>query len=263
MYFSNKSNVRDLSTPAKRQSSSTSKKKKPSFSKSEDRSGGTNKSQKKSTSNFSPKNRGNSYKKSHDVNKTTGSPNKKRTRQNGPVKVVLFNKPFDVLTQFTDNDGRKTLKDYIDIPAVYPAGRLDRDSEGLLVLTNDGKLQDKIASPKFKTAKIYWVQVENVPNEEKLQQIRAGLELKDGMTKPAKVKIIEEPENLWPRTPPIRERASIPTCWLQIEITEGKNRQVRRMTAAIGHPTLRLIRYKVGQWTLDDIANGTYREIEL
>lgn len=177
----------------------------------------------------------------------------------GDRKVVLFNKPFDVLTQFTDDQGRKTLKDYIDIPGVYAAGRLDRDSEGLLVLTNDGKLQNKIASPKHKTTKCYWVQVEGVPSEVKLQQLRDGIELKDGLTKPAKAKIIEQPNIIWPRVPPIRERKSIPTCWLELTISEGKNRQVRRMTAHIGHPTLRLVRYRVGNWTIDNIDNGEYK----
>ena len=182
---------------------------------------------------------------------------------NQPRKVILFNKPFDVLTQFTDDQGRKTLKDFINIPNVYAAGRLDRDSEGLLVLTNDGKLQNKIASPKHKTTKCYWVQVEGQPNDEKLQQLRNGVELKDGLTKPAKVSVINQPEIMWPRTPPIRERQNIPTTWLELTISEGKNRQVRRMTAHIGHPTLRLVRYRVGNWTIDDIANGEFKTILL
>lgn len=177
-----------------------------------------------------------------------------------PSKLLLFNKPFDVLTQFTDEQGRKTLKDFIPVKGVYPAGRLDRDSEGLLLLTNDGKLQAKIADPRFKLPKTYWVQVEGVPAEDQLRQLRKGVMLKDGMTLPADVQLIDDPE-LWERVPPVRFRKTIPTRWLSLTIKEGRNRQVRRMTAAVGLPTLRLVRVKIGSWTIEGLAQGVWCEV--
>ncbi len=180
------------------------------------------------------------------------------------ARVILLNKPFNVLSQFTDKgtegSPRETLSTYVKVPGVYPAGRLDRDSEGLLVLTDDGKLQARISSPKFKQPKTYLVQVEGSPTDAQLAQLRKGVELKDGMTRPAQARLIPEPE-LWPRTPPVRFRKSVPDAWIELKITEGRNRQVRRMTAHVGLPCLRLVRWAVGTWTLDGIPPGEWREI--
>ena len=179
-------------------------------------------------------------------------------------RLILFNKPYGVLCQFTDvgNTGssRATLSRFIDVPGVYPAGRLDLDSEGLLLLTDDGRLQARIADPRFKLPKTYLVQVEGEPGEASLLALRHGVRLKDGPTRPAQVERIAAPE-LWPRDPPVRIRKNIPDCWLKLTIHEGRNRQVRRMTAAVGHPTLRLVRWSIGDWTLADIAPGTWRDV--
>lgn len=179
-------------------------------------------------------------------------------------RVILFNKPYDVLSQFTDRDhGRATLADFIPLPDFYPAGRLDRDSEGLLVLTDDGALHSRIADPRHKLAKTYWAQVEGTPGPDALDALRRGVVLKDGPTRPAEAEIIAEPAWLWPRDPPIRWRAAIPTAWIALTLREGRNRQVRRMTAAVGLPTLRLIRWSVGDWTLDGLAPGQWRMLEM
>lgn len=176
-------------------------------------------------------------------------------------KIILFNKPFQVLSQFSASDDKKTLADFIDVPEVYPAGRLDYDSEGLMVLTDEGKLQAQIADPRYRKTKIYLVQVEHIPARQALVALRRGVELRDGITAPAKVSAVIEPDWLWPRNPPIRERRNIPTQWLSIEISEGRNRQVRRMTAAVGHPTLRLIRVAISDWHLNGLQPGCWRQL--
>ena len=177
-------------------------------------------------------------------------------------RLILFNKPYGVLSQFTDESTgppRPTLKGFIDLPGVYPAGRLDFDSEGLLLLTDDGRLQARIADPKYKLPKTYLAQIEGEPADAALEQLRAGVRLKDGLTRPAEAEAIADP-GLWPRDPPIRFRKSVPDSWIRLTITEGRNRQVRRMTAAVGHPTLRLIRWRIGDWTLDDVPPGEWRD---
>ena len=181
------------------------------------------------------------------------------------TKIILFNKPYGVLSQFTDKgtagSARQTLSEFIDVPEVYAAGRLDKDSEGLLVLTDNGRLQSRISDPKFKTLKTYWVQVEGEPTDAQLQQLRDGVRLKDGMTRPAEVSRIDEPAGLWPRIPPVRFRKTVADSWIEITISEGRNRQVRRMTAVVNCPTLRLIRYRVGEWTIDGITHGEWRTV--
>ncbi|MFG5776662.1 pseudouridine synthase [Comamonas sp. J-3] len=180
-----------------------------------------------------------------------------------PARLLRFHKPYGVLSQFTP-EGRWTgLKDWIDVPGVYVAGRLDADSEGLLLLTNDGQLQARIADPRHKMAKTYWVQVEGVPSEAALQQLRDGVLLNDGKTLPAQARLLEPQPEMWPRNPPIRVRQSIPDCWIELVIREGKNRQVRRMTAAVGHPTLRLVRMAIGPYSLEGLQPGEWADLPL
>ncbi len=174
--------------------------------------------------------------------------------------LILLNKPYRVLSQFRNPDGRATLADFVDVPGVYPAGRLDYDSEGLLLMTDDGRLQARISNPKSRTPKIYWAQVEGVPTPAQCRQLERGVDLRDGPARAVSARLIDEPAALWPRDPPIRYRRNVPDSWLEITLTEGRNRQVRRMTAAVGLPTLRLIRYAVGDWTVDGLAPGEWRK---
>lgn len=178
------------------------------------------------------------------------------------ARLILFNKPYGVLSQFTDREeGRMTLADYVPVRGVYPAGRLDRDSEGLLLLTDDGAWQAEIADPRYKLPKTYWAQVEGIPDDAALEALRRGVQLNDGPTRPAEARGIDEPPGLWPREPPIRHRAAIPTSWIELVLCEGRNRQVRRMTASVGYPTLRLVRHAIGQWTIAGLASGEWREL--
>jgi 23S rRNA pseudouridine2457 synthase len=178
-------------------------------------------------------------------------------------RLILFNKPYGVLSQFTAEGRWQGLQDHLALPGVYAAGRLDADSEGLLILTDDGRLQSRIADPKYKLPKTYWAQVEGVPDEAALDLLRHGVDLGDFVTRPAKVRLIDEPRALWPRNPPIRYRANIPTAWIELTINEGKNRQVRRMTAKIGYPTLRLIRAAIGEWTVGALQPGEWKELHV
>ncbi|MCF8151739.1 MAG: pseudouridine synthase [Sulfuritalea sp.] len=178
-------------------------------------------------------------------------------------RLILFNKPHGVLTQFTDPNGRLTLADFVSIPDVYAAGRLDADSEGLVVMTDNGALQARISDPRHKLPKTYWVQVEGLPSDEALEQLQRGVDLGDFHTQPCQARRIAEPQDLWPRDPPVRYRAAIPTSWLELVLSEGKNRQVRRMTARVGFPTLRLIRWAIGEWTLEGLASGQWRETDI
>ena len=175
--------------------------------------------------------------------------------------LILLNKPFRVLSQFRDADGRATLADYVDVRGVYPAGRLDYESEGLLLLTDDGRLQARISQPRSKMPKTYWVQVEGIPDEKQLRQLVSGVDLKDGPASAVSARRIDEPAQLWDRDPPIRYRKNVPDSWLEVVLTEGRNRQVRRMTAAVGLPTLRLVRYAVGEWTVDSLRPGEWRKV--
>ncbi|MDX5422985.1 MAG: pseudouridine synthase [Hymenobacteraceae bacterium] len=177
------------------------------------------------------------------------------------MKYIILNKPYEVLTQFTDETGRATLKDYVKVPNIYPVGRLDYDSEGLVLLTDDKKLQHRLSDPKFKVEKTYWVQVDGIPSDEALTRLRLGVQIKGTKTAPAKVRLLEEEPQVWERSKPIRFRKNIPTSWLEIRISQGMNRQVRRMTAAVGYPTLRLIRPAIGPLSLGDLQPGEYREL--